>query len=128
MFGFIMVAFQVMMTSNVSIISQNTLICYAIALLAKLFAIMFNEGYLPADKSGDFVYRIADLLTFIICVRTFFVVRRKLGAYKNPNETSMNIVGYLAAPALVLAMFVHPSLNNRYFIDVIQFLLIACVN
>mmetsp|Transcript_11268 Transcript_11268/g.12870 ORF Transcript_11268/g.12870 Transcript_11268/m.12870 type:complete len:291 (-) Transcript_11268:130-1002(-) len=118
MFGFVMVSIQVLMSDNTDILSINTLVCYSIALLSKIISTIIHEGYLPYDASGDFIYRISDIVAFGLCVRTIWALRRKYANLNHANSPNPQIILALTVPTLLMAMFIHPSLNNIYLFDV----------
>lgn len=84
----------------------------------------FSQRYLPTDRTGDVIYRITDVVAFVLCLRTIFILRKKPKSITSANEFNLKIVLLMAIPALILALFVHPSLNNLYIFDVSYFLLL----
>ena len=41
-------------------VSRKTLIMYVFVFLPRLVSIVRHEGYLPYDRSGDFIYHVAE--------------------------------------------------------------------
>lgn len=68
MFGFSLIALRTFSSKSVTGLSKNSIICYTICLFSRLVSIMLFDGYLPFDKSGDYVYRFAELVSFSCCV------------------------------------------------------------
>ena len=67
MFGFLVIAIKVKMSGSASGLSMNTFICYIFVFFFRLCSILFFEGYLPYDPTGDFIYRINEVISLGLC-------------------------------------------------------------
>ena len=92
----------------------------------RLTSIIRHEGYLPYDKSGDWLYHVIEISSLYFtsaalyaCMKpfrsTYQAEQDKFGEMNVPP--GMGAV-YLAVPILLLAIFVHPNLNNDFLSDV----------
>jgi hypothetical protein len=117
MFGFFLIALKVQNTQTVSGISLNSLIAYSVSFFSRLCSILRHEGYLPYDSSGDFIYRIGEFLAFFISLYMIFMTAVK---YKTTYNWDLDRVNCLALiiPSFILAILIHPGLNNSYFSDI----------
>jgi len=116
MFGFFIIAMNVFTTRSVSGLSKNMLICYAISFFSKNLSILFYEGYLPYDSSGDFIYRIVEVLACLIAFFMLYMIHERFRSTYNWDLDQINAL-VLIVPTSVLAIFVHPSLNNAFLAD-----------
>lgn len=129
LFAFGLLVAKVVLTGSASNISLKTLECYALVFAARLTSILFYEGYLPYDRSGDWFYQATEVSALVMvvgliaCVAGIFAptYSRKrdefvdlIPGFRVPSQLR---VVQLALPALVLAIFLHPSLNNNFFTD-----------
>lgn len=91
--------------------------CYTLSLFARLSSILVYEGYLPYDSTGDFIYRVSEIATFVCCIILLYC---GFVAYKRTYNAELDTFRwyFFAIPALVFAMFIHPSLNLHYYADV----------
>jgi len=90
-------------------LSAQALDLYLAALIAKLSSTLWLSGYLPIDRTGDFLYQSADLCSLAL------VYRLRQHA---PNIEGAPDVRTVIICTIVLAVWVHPSLNNYLFFDI----------
>ncbi|CAD8186567.1 unnamed protein product [Paramecium pentaurelia] len=109
-FGFGLVFVTISITKETSGLSKQTFICCAQALLARLFSILTFEGYLPSDATGDYVYRLFEILSLIFCILTAFSIKN--------NKQELFQWYYFTPIMLVTAYYVHPGLNSHSFCDI----------
>lgn len=126
LFGFSMLLFKCVSSQSGSGLSLKTLELYVGVFVFRLCSILFYEGYLPYDKSGDWLYQTVEAASLLVVCATAFLVAVKFKSTYNPDEDpfgkNMQIppefgAVYLAVPCLVLAMIVHPTLNQNFFTD-----------
>jgi len=125
MFAFIVLAYYLYAKKTVAGVSFKFLQCYAFVFVFRLSSILFYEGYLPFDKSGDYMYQTFEVLSLVaVLVCSFFVV----GPFKHTYEKDLDIFGnlkippelgniYALAPTFCLALIFHPSLNSNFLTD-----------
>lgn len=124
-FGLALLNYSIWMNRTVKGISLKTLQAYAVVFVARLLSILRHQGYLPFDKTGDWFYHFVEIMSFFIVIIAMYGVyapfmstyderHDKFGNLKVPNEYG---IVYLIAPAVVLAVLFHPSLNHEFFSD-----------
>jgi hypothetical protein len=126
MFGFAILNLKTFKSQRATGVSVKTLQLYAIVFFCRLTSIIRHEGYLPYDKSGDWLYHVIEISSLVLtssalyaCMKpfrsTYQAEQDKFGEMNVPP--GMGAV-YLAVPILLLAIFVHPNLNNDFLSDV----------
>lgn len=117
MLGFSLVFIKVVGTRSASGISRNSIICFLVCLGSRLMAILTNDGYLPNDSTGDFIYRFAELVSFVLAVLILYYISKKYQSQSSLEQDSIKWY-YFVAPTLLLALLFHPSLDNFWLADV----------
>ena len=73
--------------------------------------------YLPVDRSGDWVYQLADIGSLVIVLALLVLIHKKYkGTYDAGNDT-MPIFNFIPA-CVLMAICVHGDLNDSPFFDV----------
>lgn len=128
LFGFALLVAKVAATRKASNISLKTLQAYALVFAARLCSILFYEGYLPFDKSGDWFYQAVEIGALVLALglivalltthrRTYSAASDRFGGGVLGLPDAAGVL-VLAAPAALLAALLHPNLNNNWFTDV----------
>lgn len=94
---------------------------YAGVSAVRLCSTTMKNGYLPDDKTGDFVYQMCDITSLFIAVG--LIVRSK-GAYRhsyNAEADSLNMMPAVAV-CILMAVLVHGDLNASPLFDTIWML------
>ena len=108
-------------------VSAKSLQMYSIVFFFRFASIVKHEGYLPFDKSGDWIYPAMEFLSLTMCGTALFLISTKYSdSYKPALDTfgAMDPVPaqfgtvFLVVPALLIALAVHPSLNNVWWSDI----------
>ena len=126
MFAFVILAYFLFTKKSVSGVSFKFLQCYVCVFIFRLSSILNYEGYLPFDRSGDFIYQAFEVLSLVASVGCVFLV---LGPYKHTYEKTNDKFGswhipsefgaiYILVPTFILALVFHPSLNYNMLTDV----------
>merc|ERR1719387_699991 len=98
---------QISASRNVAGISGRSLIMHAVKLGCRLGTTLWLDGYLPTDKSGDWIYQVGDVLSLLMVLQILFCVYVKHKAtYQSERDTFD--VRNLIMVAVVLAVLVHP--------------------
>jgi hypothetical protein len=130
LFGFCLLAAKALLTRKLSHVSFKTLQAYALVFAARLCSILFYEGYLPYDKSGDWFYQAVEVSALVLVVGLLACIQLRVArhaeradTFDKPLSNSLRTpteagVLLLVVPALLLAMVLHPSLNNNWLTDV----------
>lgn len=114
--GFFLLSLKVKYQRTVAGLSARTLEMYVVFFLTRLGSTLFKNGYLPVDRSGDYVYQLGDIGSLLIVLNLLYSIhKRHRDSYQDEHDT-LSI--YQAIPACVLlACFVHGDLNNSWFFD-----------
>merc|ERR1719194_305480 len=95
---------------SVAGISGRTMVMHAVKLVCRLSTTLWLDGYLPTDKSGDWIYQVGDVLSLLLVFQILFsIFVAHKGSYQSGEDTMD--VRNLVMVAFVLAVVVHPSLN-----------------
>ncbi|KAL9178463.1 hypothetical protein ACHAXT_003793 [Thalassiosira profunda] len=126
MFGFGILNVKTLLSKRATGVSVKTLQLYCIVFFFRLTSIIRHEGYLPYDKSGDWLYHVIEImaLTFTGCAVWCCMV-----PFRSTYQGEMDKFGeinvppglgalYLAVPMLIIAVVVHPNLNSDFLSDV----------
>lgn len=131
MFGFLVITIKVKMSRSASGLSLNTFICYIFAFFFRLCSILFFEGYLPYDPTGDFIYRINEVISFVLCICSpslyLDVVYLMHDSLRNSYNKDLDVIQfyYILIPAAIFALLFHPSLNQFFPADVLTLCLLS---
>jgi len=126
MFGFGILNVKTFKSQRATGVSIKTLQLYCIVFFFRLTSIIRHEGYLPYDKSGDWLYHLIEIMALIFsasalwgCTVPFKTTYQsdcdKFGEFNVPKGFGAI---YLAIPVFILALLLHPNLNADFFSDV----------
>jgi len=129
LFGFSLLVAKAALFRKLNNVSYKTLCAYAVVFAARLSSILFYEGYLPYDKSGDWFYQSVEAAGLALSLGLLLAVQ--MGMKTSEKDTfdkelceklgfSSSKVGplILAIPALALSILLHPNLNNNFLTDI----------
>merc|ERR1719382_2228677 len=117
MFSFLMVAMTIESTKSVKGVSLKMMECYTAVFLCRLTAIVPFEGYLPFDKSGDWLYQVCE--AFGLCLAGTIVYCCRV-QYASTYDSAVDCFNHLwiIAPCAVISLILHPHLNNNIPTDI----------
>uniref|UniRef100_A0A7S2H0H3 ER lumen protein-retaining receptor n=1 Tax=Helicotheca tamesis TaxID=374047 RepID=A0A7S2H0H3_9STRA len=126
MFGFGILNVKTFTSKRATGVSIKTLQLYSMVFFFRLTSIIRHEGYLPYDKSGDWLYHVIEIMALIFtssalygCMfpfkSTYQADADKFGEINVPSGLG---AVYLAVPVLLVALFIHPNLNSDFLSDV----------
>ncbi|KEP67367.1 UNVERIFIED_CONTAM: ER lumen protein retaining receptor, putative [Hammondia hammondi] len=110
MFSFLMVVLKIEATKSVAGVSLKMIECYVVLIFARLCSIIPFEGYLPYDRSGDWLYQCVEALSFLLAGTVVYLCRRRYASTYDVGGDTLNHL-FLIVPAALLALLFHPSLN-----------------
>ncbi|SCM05689.1 ER lumen protein retaining receptor 1, putative [Plasmodium chabaudi chabaudi] len=117
MFSFLMVFLKIEMSKSCAGVSLKMMECYVVLNTARLLSIVPFEGYLPYDKSGDWLYQLVEAISlFTNCCVVYLCRYKYKKTYDSANDIFNNM--FLIIPAFVISIFIHPSLNSFFPADV----------
>lgn len=125
MFGFVVLVIKIVTQKSAKGISLKTLQIYGAVFFFRLCSILFYEGYLPFDSSGDWFYQFIEFTSMGIVGAAAFLVAVQ---FKTTYDPKVDYFGnmmvppefgavWAAGPALLLALIFHPTLNKNFFTD-----------
>jgi len=125
MFGFGILNVKTFKSQRSTGVSIKTLQLYTLVFLFRLASILRHEGYLPYDKSGDWLYHIIEILGLIFTSSALYAT---MVPYNRTYQKDLDTFGemhvpegfgaiYLAVPVFLLACVVHPNLNADFMSD-----------
>lgn len=115
--SFILLYFKIEDFQNVSGLSGNSLIIYAIVILTRLLPTLIERGYTPDDKTSLWVYELSEFFSLIVVLYLLACI------YELYYETSDNEIDnklpfyYFAIPCFILALIFKADLNDNIFTD-----------
>lgn len=116
-FAFYSLLQRVERMKSVAGISMKTLELYVLYLIMRLACTLVRSGYLPVDRSGDWVYQAGDIASLAIVFRllNYFNDPSMRKTYQEEYD-SMDV--WRALPACIgVAIFIHGHLNDSWFFD-----------
>jgi len=116
--GFYQLLTKVEKTRSVAGISAKTLHLYVMVFCFRLCSTLIRNGYLPIDRSGDFVFQAADMVSLAMAIRLLRSIR---GTHRSTYQEEYDTMPYvrMIPPCLLLAVFCHGNLNRSPVFDVI---------
>jgi len=114
--SFAMMLVKIELTRSVSGVSGRMMTCYMFVMFSRLISIVFWEGYLPWDSTGDWFYQMCEGITLCLCGLTLYNTTVK---YKGTAEVDSDYLNplFLIVPSFILAIILHPNLNNNFMGD-----------
>jgi hypothetical protein len=98
-------------------ISMKTMELYAIYMVMRLGCTLTRSGYLPVDRSGDWVYQAADIAS-LACVFQILNLKNDptlRSTYQEQYDT-MDVKRALPG-CVILGLFIHGHLNDSFVFD-----------
>merc|ERR1719252_347431 len=108
--AFLFLQMQISSSKSAAGVSGRSLIMHAVKLVCRLSTTLWLDGYLPTDKSGDWIYQVADILSLVLVLQILFSVFVAQKASYQSHDDTLDVRNLLMA-AVVLAVVVHPDLN-----------------
>jgi hypothetical protein len=115
--GFALLRMKIRKQNNSVGISSRTLRLYAVMYVARLISTLQYSGYLPIDRSGDFLYQLIDVFALFLVLSLLWTIHTAHESTYEASVDTCNVV-WLLSIAFVLAWFLSPDLNNSRVPDV----------
>lgn len=97
-------------------VSAKTLQLYVLVFLFRLTSTCVKNGYLPVDKSGDWIYQAADVCSLLLVLQLLYTIHCTHQMTYQETLDSMPI--YRCVPVCVaVAILFHGNLNHSPFFD-----------
>merc|ERR1719446_1394462 len=109
---------QISHSRSVAGISGKTLTMHVTKLCCRLGSSLWLDGYLPTDKSGDWIYQLGDVLSLFMVLQILYAV---YGAHKVSYQSEADTLDIrnLIMGAVVLAVLIHPDMNSSVPMDIV---------
>jgi len=116
--GFTILTMKIRDQKTVSGISGRMLQMYVLVLVVRLTSTLRKNGYIPIDKSGDWVYQAADIVTLSLVVHLLY---RVFVSHKQTYDEEKDTfpIWPCVPPCILLAALIHADLNNSFFYDTV---------
>ena len=106
---------QTFSTGSYQGISANSLQLQAVALACRLSSTTWLQGYLPNDKTGDFLYQSFDVLSLAMVL---WLLPRVLEGQRGAHDDALPVTPF-AVGSLVLAWLLHADLDVKLIFDIL---------
>lgn len=125
-FGLLLLLAKLQRTKSAAGVSVKTLHCYFFVFIGRLISITRHEGYLPYDRSGDWLYHVIECASLVAtCTAIYLCTFTYSRTYEASNDTFGHLpplpaqagAALIIVPAFVFAALLHPSLNRDWFSD-----------
>jgi hypothetical protein len=114
--GLVFLCIQAVMSRSAVGISARALILDGLALSLRLSSTLFYEGYLPNDKSGDYLFQCIDLCSLALVVGLLrYVLLTKRSTYQAEDDDMS--IGPLIVGSVVLGAIFHGDMNDHPVFD-----------
>lgn len=94
-FGFIFLIFKAFSQRSVAGLSLKTLELYAFVFLFRLSSVLRYQGYLPYDRSGDWLYSFLEIVALVLCCGVIYLVTVR---FNSTYELRYDTFGWLHVP------------------------------
>jgi len=115
--GLYLLSSKVRSQRTVDGLSLKTLEMYALVFLFRLSSTLVKNGYLPVDRSGDWVYQVSDIGSLFLTMHLLFLMHKTHRATYDKAHDTLPVYNFLPA-CVLLAVFVHGDLNDSPFFDI----------
>jgi len=114
--GFLLLSLKDRGSKSVGGLSGKMLVLYILHLATRLTSTCLKNGYLPQDKTGDYMYQLVDFGSLLLVLHLLYCVHKTYRySYQEEHDTLPLLP--MVAPCLVLALFVHGTMNKNFFFD-----------
>jgi len=122
--AFILLALKMRAAKSARGISAKSLQIYVLVFVCKLTSTLNKEGYLPIDKTGDWVYQVCDLVTLLLVLLLLGRIYTTNASTYSQDADSFRIAPMLAV-CLGAALLLKGDLNRSLLYDTAWMLSVA---
>jgi len=114
--GITMLCIQSVTSGSAAGISAATLLLDGLAIAFRLSSTLWLAGYLPSDRSGDFIYQAFDVCSLLLLM---FLLHRVLVVHRDSYQSSDDAlrVGPMVLGSLLLAVVLHGDMDDNAIFD-----------
>merc|ERR1719217_727748 len=116
--SFVLLQIQISLNKSVAGISSKTMMMHLVKLVCKLGTTLWLDGYLPMDKSGDWIYQVGDMVSLLMVLRILFSI---LVPHKSSYQSEVDNLDLrnLIMGAVVLAVLIRPCQHDSPPLDIL---------
>lgn len=114
--GFFSLCMKVQQTKSVAGISSQSVLMTFVSLGLRLYVTCVHEGYLPADKTGDYMLQVVDASTLTLVVFMLYAIH-KTHVHSYQSEHDELSIKWIVASCVVMATVLHADLNHCFIYD-----------
>jgi len=116
--GFVLLCVKVRVTKSVEGLSSRSLELFVLFYCTRLTSTTVKNGYIPVDKSGDFMYQAMDLGSLVCCLHLLFRMHKSYVHTYQEEHDEMSLMP-MVPPCYLLACVVHGDFNRNVFFDTV---------
>ena len=125
MCAFLMLLVKTFLEGGADGLSGKTLYLYLLAFLSRLVSTLPFEGYLPYDKTGDWLYQTVEVVTVLFVAVGIYQFHTKASEHARRQDAflgesvlphGLNVL-FIIVPTAILALIFHPNLNGHFLAD-----------
>jgi len=116
--AWVILSLKVSYQKTVSGLSSRMLESYVVFFCFRLGSTLIKDGYLPSDRSGDYLYQSFDIASLVLVLNLLYSVHRRFPDTYQAEHDSLQIIKALPA-CILLSCLLHGDLNNSMFFDTI---------
>jgi len=114
--AFISLLLRIRATKSVAGVSSQSMVLIAVGLTARVLSTVFEEGYLPSDKSGDWMIQVLDCCSLMLVVFVLYSIHKTYYHVYQEEQDTFPVLPVIAISAF-FAYFIHGDLNLCVFFD-----------
>merc|ERR1719343_2021119 len=114
--GITFLCMQVLSSGKSTGISAGSLILDALAIGFRLSSTLWLDGYLPVDKSGDYIYQATDVCCLFLLVWLLYYVLKVKGETYQASEDSFRVLPTVII-SLGFAAVLHADMDAHPLFD-----------
>jgi hypothetical protein len=115
-FGLVILCAQMLTTRSATGISAKALMLDGTAVALRLSSTLLFHGYLPNDKSGDYIYQCVDLCSLVLIIFLLRSVLITLRSSYQDHDDNM-CVAPLVIVSLLLGVLLHGDMDDNPLFD-----------
>jgi len=115
--GFCLLRLKIRKQGGAKGISSRSLQLFVVVYMCRLYSTLQYKGYLPVDRTGDWVYQACDVTALLVAFSVLLAVHGKHEQTYEKEQDTCGIFCFLVG-GFVLAACVHPTLNSRTVPDI----------
>lgn len=116
--GFVILCAKVRITKSVEGLSSRSLELFVLFYCTRLTSTTVKNGYIPVDRSGDFMYQAMDVGSLVCCLHLLFRMHKSYVATYQEEHDEMPLLP-MVPPCYLLAYAVHGDFNRNVFFDTV---------